>query len=99
MYFTLTGETLFESQTRCSRTCWRFRDAKQRILFDGQALVPELRQRPDACRAVDAAIGRATSARSQTPRGEKRSDFAAKRQCLADRERPLRAQARPPLDQ
>src|SRR5450432_2480748 len=60
IYFTLTGDTLFESDTLL-KNMLAIRDAKRRSLFDGQALVPELRQRPDACRAIDAAIGRATS--------------------------------------
>src|SRR5450432_837220 len=37
------------------------RDSRRRSLFDAQALIPELRQRTDACRAIDSAIARATA--------------------------------------
>ena len=60
LYFTLTGDTLFESDSLI-KNMLAIRDSKRRSLLDGQALVPELRERPDACRAIDAAIGRATS--------------------------------------
>ncbi|MEO8901677.1 MAG: serine/threonine-protein kinase, partial [Polyangiaceae bacterium] len=50
LYFTLTGETLFESDTLL-KNMLAIRDSKRRSLLDAQALVPELRNRPDACRA------------------------------------------------
>ncbi len=60
IYFTLTGETLFESDTLL-KNMLAIRDSKRRSLLDAQALIPELRQRSDACRAIDAAIARATA--------------------------------------
>ncbi|HTA90080.1 MAG TPA: serine/threonine-protein kinase [Polyangiaceae bacterium] len=60
IYFTLTGETLFESETLL-KNMLAIRDSKRRSLLDAQALIPELRQRSDACRAIDAAIARATA--------------------------------------
>ncbi|MES1175899.1 MAG: serine/threonine-protein kinase [Myxococcales bacterium] len=75
LYFTLTGETLFESDTLL-KNMLAIRDAKRRSLCDAQALVPELRQRPDACRAIDAAIGRATAV-DPTQRPQEALEFAA----------------------
>jgi eukaryotic-like serine/threonine-protein kinase len=75
LYFTLTGETLFESDTLL-KNMLAIRDAKRRSLCDAQALVPELRQRPDACRAIDAAIGRATSV-DPAQRPQEALEFAA----------------------
>ena len=74
-YFTLTGETLFESDTLL-KNMLAIRDSKRRSLLDGQALVPELRQRPDACRAIDAAIARATSP-DPAQRPQEALEFAA----------------------
>lgn len=59
-FFTLTGETLFDSESLIANMM-SIRDSKRRSLFDCRALVPELRQRPDAVRAIDAAIARATA--------------------------------------
>ena len=59
-FFTLTGETLFDSESLISNMV-SIRDSKRRSLFDCQAMVPELRQRPEAVRAIDAAIARATA--------------------------------------
>ncbi|MEO6601582.1 MAG: serine/threonine-protein kinase, partial [Polyangiaceae bacterium] len=75
LYFALTGETLFESDTLL-KNMLAIRDSKRRSLFDAQALVPELRQRPDACRAIDAAIGRATSV-DPAQRPQEALEFAA----------------------
>src|SRR3954469_1575839 len=47
LYFSLTGETLFEADTLL-KNMLAIRDAKRRSLLDCQALVPELRQRADA---------------------------------------------------
>jgi hypothetical protein len=52
------------------------RDSKRRSLLDAQALVPELRQRPDACRAIDTAIARAT-APEPLQRPQEALEFAA----------------------
>ena len=44
---------------RCSP---RFmRDKKRRSILEGRALSPELRKRPDACRAIDSVLARATA--------------------------------------
>jgi serine/threonine protein kinase len=60
IYFTLTGETLFDSDTLI-KNMLAIRDSRRRSLLDAQALIPELRQRAEACRALDTAIARATS--------------------------------------
>lgn len=75
LYFTLTGETLFESDTLL-KNMLAIRDSKRRSLLDAQALVPELRNRPDACRALDVAIARAT-ALDPTQRPQEALEFAA----------------------
>ncbi|MET0790075.1 MAG: serine/threonine-protein kinase [Polyangiaceae bacterium] len=75
LYFTLTGETLFDSDTLL-KNMLAIRDAKRRSLFDAQALVPELRQRADACRAIDAAIARATAV-DPAQRPQEALEFAA----------------------
>jgi len=75
LYFTLTGETLFDSDTLL-KNMLAVRDSKRRSLLDGQALVPELRQRADACRAIDAAIARATSL-DPSQRPQEALEFAA----------------------
>ena len=75
LYFILTGDTLFESDALL-KYMLAIRDGKRRSLLDGQALVPELRSRPDACRAIDAAIARATSA-DPAQRPQEALEFAA----------------------
>jgi serine/threonine protein kinase len=75
LYFALTGDTLFDSEALL-KYMLSIRDGKRRSLLDGQALVPELRNRPDACRAIDAAIARATSA-DPTQRPQEALEFAA----------------------
>jgi serine/threonine protein kinase len=75
LYFTLTGDTLFDSDTLI-KNMLAIRDAKRRSLHSGQALVPELRQRADACRAIDAAIARAT-ALDPAQRPQEALEFAA----------------------
>ncbi|MEO8906176.1 MAG: hypothetical protein ABI488_26575, partial [Polyangiaceae bacterium] len=67
--------TLFESDTLL-KNMLAIRDSKRRSLLDAQALVPELRNRPDACRALDVAIGRAT-ALDPTQRPQESLEFAA----------------------
>ena len=75
LYFALTGDTLFDSDALL-KYMLAIRDGKRRSLLDGQALVPELRNRPDACRAIDAAIARATSA-DPAQRPQEALEFAA----------------------
>ena len=75
LYFTLTGETLFDSDTLI-KNMLAIRDTKRRSLLDCQALVPELRQRADACRAIDVAIARATSL-DASQRPQEALEFAA----------------------
>ena len=75
LYFTLTGETLFESDTLLQNML-AIRDSKRRSLFDAKSLVPELRQRADACRAIDAAIARATAV-DPAQRPQEALEFAA----------------------
>jgi hypothetical protein len=48
----------------------RMRDARRRSIRDADALAPELREREDACKAIDTAIARATSFRiEERPQG------------------------------
>ena len=75
LYFTLTGNTLFESDALLANML-AIRDGKRRSLFEAQALVPELRQRADACRAIDAAIARATAV-DPAQRPQEALEFAA----------------------
>jgi len=60
VYFTLTGDTLFDSESPIA-TMIAIRDSKRASLLDAKSLSPELRNRPEACRALDAAIARGTA--------------------------------------
>jgi serine/threonine protein kinase len=60
VYYVLTGTHYFESESPVS-AYEAMRGRNRSSLLASDVLSPELRQRPDACRAIDAALGRATS--------------------------------------
>jgi serine/threonine protein kinase len=59
IYYMLTGAHYFEGQSPLSAYAAMQSD-KRASLLDAELLSPELRARPDACRAIDAALARAT---------------------------------------
>ncbi len=69
VYYMLTGAHYFEGQSPLSAYAAMQRQERATLL-DAELLSPELRARPDACRAIDAALARATerdpSARPRT---------------------------------
>ncbi|HEY4157130.1 MAG TPA: serine/threonine-protein kinase [Polyangiaceae bacterium] len=60
VYFVLTGERLFDVSTPLEAIL-RVREEKRRSVLEAKYLVSELRDRPEACHAIDAALARATS--------------------------------------
>jgi eukaryotic-like serine/threonine-protein kinase len=64
IFLALTGEAYFDSDSPV-QALMMMRDKKRRSILEGQYLTPELRGRPDACRAVDQALARATSLEPQ----------------------------------
>jgi eukaryotic-like serine/threonine-protein kinase len=60
VFYILTGETLFESETPI-KAMLAVREKQRRSILDSKRLTPELRERPEACRAIDSAIARATA--------------------------------------
>jgi serine/threonine protein kinase len=60
IYLALAGESYFDADTPV-QALLLMRDPKRRSILDGQYLTPELRSRPEACRAIDHALARATA--------------------------------------
>src|SRR5512145_1076848 len=60
VYFTLTGEDYFRSETS-SDAYQEFRSTERRSLLDAKGLCPELRADTAAVRAIDAALAKATA--------------------------------------
>jgi len=60
IYFVLTGEPMFAAYTPIAAMAM-MRDKKRRSILEGQKLSPELRNRPDAVKAIDQLLARATS--------------------------------------
>jgi serine/threonine protein kinase len=63
-YFVLTGEDYFPA-TSASDAIVRARDARRRSIRDSPSLSPELRDRHDACDALDAALARASAPKTE----------------------------------
>ncbi|HEV8549938.1 MAG TPA: serine/threonine-protein kinase, partial [Polyangiaceae bacterium] len=59
IFYLLTGEHYFESVSPLSAYA-AMQKKERKALADAPLLSPELRARPDACRAIDAALARAT---------------------------------------
>jgi eukaryotic-like serine/threonine-protein kinase len=59
VYYMLTGAHYFEGQSPLSAFAAMQRQERASLL-DAELLSPELRERPDACRSIDAALARAT---------------------------------------
>ncbi|HEY6078796.1 MAG TPA: serine/threonine-protein kinase [Polyangiaceae bacterium] len=60
VYLALTGDEYFPTDTPV-QAMMQMRDKKRRSILEGRALCPELRQRADACRAIDGILARATA--------------------------------------
>ena len=60
IYFALTGSHYFDSNTPI-QAMTMMRQKTRKSLFDGKHLAPEIRQRGDACRAIDQLLARATA--------------------------------------
>lgn len=60
VYLVLTGEEYFPAETPI-QALLLMRDKKRRSILEGRALAASLRKRPDACRAIDAILARATA--------------------------------------
>ncbi|HEY3495858.1 MAG TPA: serine/threonine-protein kinase, partial [Polyangiaceae bacterium] len=60
IYFALTGQHYFESNTPI-QAMTLMRQKGRKSLLEGKHLAPEIRQRADACRAIDQALARATA--------------------------------------
>jgi serine/threonine protein kinase len=60
VYYLLTGEHYFEGNTPFD-VFSQIRDKRRRGIAESSTLSPELAERPDACRALTAALGRATN--------------------------------------
>jgi serine/threonine protein kinase len=60
MFFLLTGEEYFPVRT-ISDAIIQYQSASRRSILATSSLSPELRQREGACKAIDVALGRATS--------------------------------------
>jgi serine/threonine protein kinase len=58
-YFVLTGEPYFDVENPV-QAMLAAREPTRRALADAKSLCPELRQDPDACRAIDEALSRAS---------------------------------------
>jgi serine/threonine protein kinase len=63
IYFALTGQHYFEANTPIAAMTL-MRQKGRKSLFDGKHLAPEIRQRTEACRAIDQLLARATSVES-----------------------------------
>jgi hypothetical protein len=74
LYFVLTGEPLFYAQTPIA-ALMQLKD-RRRSITDARNLAPELRQRKEACQAIDHAILRAT-AEDPARRPQQAREFAA----------------------
>jgi serine/threonine protein kinase len=59
IYYLLTGRHYFESESPVSAYA-AIQNKERASLLDARLLSPELRGRPDACRAIDAVLARAT---------------------------------------
>lgn len=70
-FFVLTGEDYFQGDS-VAELLSRARGTERRSIRECPALSPELAERPDACRAMDAALARATS-----PKGSDRPQTAS----------------------
>jgi serine/threonine protein kinase len=60
IYFALTGQHYFEANTPIV-AMQLMREKTRKSLLDGKHLAPEIRQRAEACRAIDQLLARATS--------------------------------------
>jgi serine/threonine protein kinase len=60
IYFALTGQHYFEASTPIAAMTL-MRSKTRRSVLDGKHLAPEIRQRGEACRALDQLLARATS--------------------------------------
>jgi serine/threonine protein kinase len=60
IYFALTGTHYFDSHTPI-QAMTLMRQKSRKSLLDGKHLAPEIRQRTEACRAIDQALARATA--------------------------------------
>jgi serine/threonine protein kinase len=63
IYFALTGQHYFEASTPISAMTL-MRQKARKSLLDGKHLAPEIRQRTEACRAIDQLLARATAVES-----------------------------------
>jgi serine/threonine protein kinase len=60
VYLVLTGDEYFPADTPI-QAMLMMREKKRRSILEGRALSPELRKRPEACRAIDSILARATA--------------------------------------
>jgi serine/threonine protein kinase len=60
VYLVLTGDEYFPAETPV-QALMMMRDKKRKSILEGRALSPELRKRPEACRAIDSILARATA--------------------------------------
>jgi serine/threonine protein kinase len=60
VYLVLTGDEYFPADTPV-QAMLMMREKKRRSILEGRALSPELRRRPEACRAIDSILARATA--------------------------------------
>ena len=60
VFYVLTGEAYFDARTPV-HVYGMIRDKRRRSLLNAKSLSPELRERQEACRAIDAVLARATS--------------------------------------
>ncbi len=74
-YYLLTGEHYFEGTTPFDAYT-QIKDKNRRALGETSTLSPELAERPDACRAINAALTRATSM-AAADRPQTAEEFAA----------------------
>ncbi len=75
VYYLLTGEHYFEGNTPFDAYS-QIKDKRRRSVADTATLSPELGERPDACRALNAALARATSMEA-IDRPQSAEEFAA----------------------
>jgi serine/threonine protein kinase len=75
VYYLLTGEHYFEGNTPFDAYA-QIKDKNRRALAECATLSPELGERPDACRAINAALARATNM-AAADRPQTADEFAA----------------------
>ncbi len=75
IYFALTGQHYFEAATPIAAMTL-MRSKKRKSILDGKHVAPEIRQRAEACRAIDQLLARATSVEADR-RPQEGQDLAA----------------------